>query len=56
MRLIVVEQSFSNSTVSLILQIPISHNAFADNPTPYGEWNLNLSFFDVTVNQNPSNL
>lgn len=36
----------------LILVIP---SAFAE-PTPYGEWDLDLSFSDVTAKQNPSDL
>jgi hypothetical protein len=40
----------------LLLFISISPYSFAENPTPYGQWNLNTSFSDVSVKQDPSDL
>ena len=48
--------AFASIAVTGVLLIQLVPSAFADNPTPHGEWNLDMSFSDDMVKQLPSDL
>ena len=39
-----------------ITLVSVSQSAFAENPTPYNEWNLKFDFTNISIKQDPSNL